>query len=69
MRDRNGDRVTARDVLTDEELHVYAAQHGGPTWPLTAGTCTRCDAGGIPLDTYLCHSCARAVWAEMGGAA
>ena len=69
MRDRDGERVDPRSVLTDEELLVLAARNGGPGWPLTAGTCTRCGNGGIPLDTYLCHWCSRDVYAEMGGAA
>jgi hypothetical protein len=69
MRDHNGEKVTPRDVLDENELAVYAAQHGGPTRPLTVGTCTRCHAGGIPLDTYLCWTCARDVFREMGGAA
>ena len=68
-RDHNGERVQPRDVLDEAELHVYAAQHGGPGWPLTVGTCTRCGNGGIPLDTYLCHWCSRDVYTEMGGAA
>jgi ribosomal protein S27AE len=69
MRDHDGDRETPRDVLDEAELAVYAAQHGGPTWPLTAGTCSRCGNGGIRLDHYLCWHCAREVYVEMGGAA
>lgn len=58
VRDHHGDPVEPADVLSPEELAVYAAQHGDRryAWALTGGRCTDCGAV-VRVDERLCMAC------------